>query len=115
MAERQGRSPFETGTSPVVVVCIQLLAGSPRAHPFELTVPGDRGQGQQNRWGGGCRDKPRFLLTVEELQNCLLQVLVLAFVFCVCSVVLTKKKKKKSKTCDVFTAKERESEGLGSV
>lgn len=42
MAEGQGRSPFETGTSPVVVVCIQLLAGSARSHPLELTVPGDR-------------------------------------------------------------------------
>lgn len=92
MAEGQGRSPFETGTSPVVVVCIQLLAGSPRAHPLELTVPGDRVSKTDGGGGDGRRDKSCFLLTVEELQNRLLQGQVSAFVFCVCSVVLYSRK-----------------------
>lgn len=52
MAGGQGKSSFEAGTSPVEVVCIQLLAGSAGAHPMELTVPG-RKKGQQNWDCGG--------------------------------------------------------------
>lgn len=47
MAWGQGKRSFETGTSPVVIVHIQLLAGSAGTHPMELTVP--RKEGEQNQ------------------------------------------------------------------
>lgn len=66
MAEGQGRSPFETGTSPVVVVCIQLLAGSARSHPLELTVPGGRVSKTDWGWPQGQVRLPPYSARITE-------------------------------------------------